>query len=79
MSKQQWKRNETKRKFADTQINLGEKFFYAAYLTPLIVLIKYGITWSSSIASATILGFFTFIGVTLLQKGWENYDKLKDE
>ena len=79
MSTQRWKRNETKRKFADTQISLGEKFFYAAYLTPIIVLIKYNITWSTIIASAVILAFFTFIGVNLLEKGWKNYDNIKDE
>ena len=73
-----WKRNETKRKVADTQISLGEKFFYAAYISPLVVLIKFDFNMTTSIFAVFILGFFSLIGLGLIRKGWENYDKLKD-
>ena len=78
MTQHKWKRNETKRKVADTQINLGEKFFYAAYISPLIVLIKFDFNINTIIFSVAILSFFTLIGISLIRKGWENYDKLKD-
>ena len=78
MVKNKWKRNETKRKRADTLINLGEKFFYAGYITPLVIFIKYGFTFKVIIFATSALGIFSFMGLALLEKRWKEYDKLKD-
>ena len=73
-----YKREETKRKHADTIISLGEKFFYAGYITPLIIFIKYGFTLLSSISSIIILISFSSLGQLLISKGLKYYDRLKD-
>jgi len=71
-------RAETKRKHADAMIGLGEKFFYAAYITPLLLFAKLSFTTQSIVFSIAILTLFSFLGIKYLHGGLKIYDKIED-
>jgi hypothetical protein len=76
MSYKQWKQDETKKKHADTLINMGEKFYYAAFMTPVAMLLKYDITYVLATAFISLL-IFGIIGVLFQKEGLKIYDTLE--
>ena len=76
MAKYKYRREETKRKHVDTIINLGEKFFYAAYITPIIALFKYDFSTKSIISAAVIFGLLSYLGYLFLENGFKRYEKV---
>ena len=77
MSRYKFKQKETQLRHAEILISLGEKLFYAGYITPIVILIKYGITMNSMVfASITFTGLIV-LGEYTLHNGLSKHDKIK--
>ena len=67
-----------KKKHADTLISMGEKFYYAGFMTPVAMLLNYDITYVLATAFIS-LTLFGIIGVLFQKEGLKIYDSLENE
>ena len=77
MPYKQWRHNKTKQKHADTLINMGEKFYYAAFMIPIAIFLKYGI-FDGFIATCLSFTVFGISGILLQKEGLKIYDSLQN-
>lgn len=78
--KKRYKQSHTRKRYADTLIDLGSKFYFAAFTLPLVYYIKHDEIdfklFCITLASLLILGF----GGTFFQKyGLSILDNIKEK
>jgi len=76
--KKKWNHDETRRKYADILIDVGSKFYFAAFTLPLAYYIKQDkIDLSFFIFAVIALLILGFVGTSLQKHGLKIYDNNK--
>jgi len=72
-----FKTEEARMKCASSTISVSEKLYVAAYLSPMAIFIKEGLTEASATGAFLTILFFTFVGLSLHFSGLACIDKIE--